>query len=80
MKILVLESSPNRHGSSNMLAGEFIRGAEEVGHRVQVVDVAHADIHPCSGCVACGYEGPCARRTTWNRSVKIFSRPICSFL
>lgn len=44
MKILVLESSPNRHGSSNMLAGEFIRGAEEAGHRVQVVDVAHADI------------------------------------
>lgn len=62
MKILVLESSPNRHGSSNMLAGEFIRGAEETGHRVQVVDVAHADIHPCSGCVACGYEGPCAQK------------------
>lgn len=62
MKILVLESSPNRHGSSNMLAGEFIRGAEEAGHRVQVVDVAHADIHPCSGCVACGYEGPCAQK------------------
>lgn len=62
MKILVLESSPNRHGSSNMLAGEFIRGAEEAGYRVQVVDVAHADIHPCSGCVACGYEGPCAQK------------------
>lgn len=62
MKILVLESSPNRHGSSNMLAGEFIRGAEAAGHRVQVVDVAHADIHPCSGCVACGYEGPCAQK------------------
>lgn len=62
MKILVLESSPNRHGSSNMLAAEFIRGAKEAGHRVQVVDVAHADIHPCSGCVACGYEGPCAQK------------------
>lgn len=62
MKILVLESSPNRHGSSNMLAAEFIRGAKEARHRVQVVDVAHADIHPCSGCVACGYEGPCAQK------------------
>ena len=28
MKILVLESSGNRKGSSNMLAGEFIRGAK----------------------------------------------------
>ena len=62
MNILVLESSPNRHGSSNMLASEFVRGAEEAGHSVQVVDVAHADIHPCSGCVACGYEGPCAQK------------------
>ena len=31
MKILVLEGSPNRHGSSNFLAEEFIRGAREAG-------------------------------------------------
>ena len=29
MKILVLKSSGNKHGSSNMLADEFIRGAKE---------------------------------------------------
>ncbi len=23
-----------------------------------MIDVCHADIHPCIGCVACGYEGP----------------------
>ena len=62
MKIIVLQGSPNRHGSSNTLAEEFIRGAEENGHTVQIVDVAHADIHPCSGCVACGYEGPCTQK------------------
>ena len=28
MRIVVLEGSPNRHGSSNMLADEFIRGAK----------------------------------------------------
>lgn len=31
MKILVLKSSGNKHGSSNMLADEFIRGAKEIG-------------------------------------------------
>ena len=38
MKIVVLEGSPNRNGSSNLLASEFVRGATESGHSVQVVD------------------------------------------
>lgn len=62
MKIIVLEGSPNQHGSSNMLADNFIRGAEEAGHTVKVIDAARADIHPCIGCIHCGYEGPCVQK------------------
>ena len=62
MKIVVLEGSPNKHSSSNMLANEFIRGAQEAGHTVQVIDAAHSDIHPCTGCIHCGYEGPCVQK------------------
>ena len=62
MNILVREGSPNRHGSSNLLADEFIRGAREAGHTVSVIDAAHADLHPCTGCVRCGYEGPCVQK------------------
>ena len=62
MNILILEGSPNRHGSSNLLADEFIRGAREAGHTVSVIDAAHADLHPCTGCVRCGYEGPCVQK------------------
>lgn len=62
MKIVVLEGSPNKHGSSNMLAENFIRGAEEAGHSVKVIDAAHGDIHPCTGCIHCGYEGPCVQK------------------
>ena len=47
MKIVVLEGSPNKDGSSNLLATKFIRGAKEGGHSVQVIDAAHEDIHPC---------------------------------
>ena len=61
MKITVLKSSPNTHGSSNLLADEFIRGAQESGHTVTVIDAAQADIHPCRGCIACGYNGPCVQ-------------------
>ena len=62
MKIVVLEGSPNKNGSSNMLANELIRGAQEAGHAVQVIDAAHSNIHPCTGCIHCGYEGPCVQK------------------
>lgn len=67
MKIVVLEGSPNKNGSSNLLAVEFIRGAKENGHSVQVVDAAHEDIHPCTGCIYCGYEGPCVQKDDVSR-------------
>ena len=62
MKIVVLEGSPNKNGSSNLLADELIRGAREAGHTVQVIDAAHSNIHPCTGCIRCGYEGPCVQK------------------
>lgn len=60
MKIAILRGSPCRNGSSNLLADQFIRGAKEGGHEIIDIDVAHADIHPCIGCKACGFHGkPC---------------------
>ena len=49
MNILVIQSSPHKNGSSNLLADNFIRGAEEKGHQVTVFDAARADLHPCLG-------------------------------
>lgn len=62
MKIVVLQGSPNKNGSTNLLVGEFIPGAQEAGHQVLAIDAAYSGVHPCTGCVACGYEGPCAQK------------------
>ena len=62
MQIIVLMGSPNRNGSTSILVDEFKRGAEEAGHLVEVIDVCHVNIQPCTGCVACGYEGPCVQK------------------
>ncbi len=62
MKIVMLEGSPNRQGSSNMLAGEFARGAKEAGHEVIAISAAYSDIRPCTGCVSCGYDGSCVQK------------------
>lgn len=70
MNILVLESSGNRKGSSNMLAEEFIRGARQSGHETEVFDVIHADIHPCLGCGRCGMDGPCVQQDDYETALK----------
>ena len=62
MNIVLLLGSPNRKGSSALLAECFRQGAQEAGHTVEMIDVAHADIHPCTGCIHCGYEGPCSQK------------------
>ena len=62
MKIVILLGIPNRNGSTHLLAECFRQGAQEAGHTVEIIDVAHADIHPCTGCIHCGYEGPCSQK------------------
>ena len=61
MRIIILMGSPNKKGSTSILVEEFKRGAEEANHSVEVIDVCQANVHPCTGCVACGYEGPCVQ-------------------
>ena len=62
MRIVILQGSPNRDGSTAMLVEEFAKGARIAGHQVQRIDVAHEDVAPCTGCVKCGYgAAPCAR-------------------
>lgn len=70
MKILVLKSSGNKEGSSNMLADAFIRGAKEKGHTITEYDVFRADIRPCSGCTRCGMDGPCVYKDDYEKTLK----------
>lgn len=41
MKIVILLGSPNRNGSTHLLAECFRQGAQEAGHTVEIIDVAH---------------------------------------
>ena len=70
MKILILESSGNIKGSSNMLADEFIRGAEENGHEVTICNVIRKNIKPCLGCGHCGMSGACVLKDDYENELK----------
>lgn len=84
MKITVLFASPNKNGSTAILVDNFKRGAEESGHTVEVLDVCKMNVHPCIGCVRCGYEGPCVqkddneiiRHTLLNTDMVVFATPL----
>ena len=62
MKITVLTGSPHKAGSSNLLAHEFITGAEKAGHSVTVLDAAHMRLNHCMGCDECKKAGKCFHR------------------
>lgn len=62
MKIIILMGSPNKNGSTSILAENFANGARDAGHTAQLIDVTRMNIHTCTGCVACGYEGPCVQK------------------
>lgn len=57
MKITLIQGSPHKQGSSNILAEQFQTGAEKAGHEVFVFDVAHARIAPCLACEHCHRTG-----------------------
>ena len=63
MKILMIEGSPHKNGTSNTIAAEFIKGAESAGQTVETVDAVRTKIGGCLGCIVCQPE-PCACRRT----------------
>ena len=87
MKILVLGGSPNKKGSTQILIDSFTQGAQEAGHTVTVLNVAHKNVRPCTGCIACGYDGPCVqkddmgeiRKAVLESDMLVFATPLYFF-
>ena len=52
MKIVILNGSPHLNGPTSDMAAAFGKGAEEAGHEVVSINVAHKNIR---GCMACEY-------------------------
>lgn len=57
MKITLLQGSPHKQGSSNILAEQFRAGAQSAGHKVVLFDTAQAQISPCRACEYCHTKG-----------------------
>lgn len=61
-RVLILSSSPRRHGNSSALCDQFMEGAIEASHQVEKVVLAEKKINYCTGCYACSGNGRCAQK------------------
>lgn len=57
--ILVISTSPRKHGNSDILADCFIKGAGEKGHNVEKITLIDKNIQFCKGCLVCQQMKPC---------------------
>lgn len=60
MKILGICLSPRKGGNSEILLGEAMRGAKELGAMTEFLTIRRMSIKPCNGCGDCVPEGICA--------------------
>lgn len=56
-KVLILSGSPRKGGNSDILCDEFLRGAQDAGHKAEKIRVAEKKVAPCSGCYYCSTNG-----------------------
>ena len=56
-KVLILSGSPRKGGNSDILCDEFLRGAQDAGHKAEKIRVAEKRVAPCSGCYYCSTHG-----------------------
>lgn len=62
MKILAISCSPRRGGNSDVLCGQFLKGAMERGHEAEKIRLAEKRLTPCAACYGCMKTGECVKK------------------
>lgn len=58
-RVVVISTSLRVRSNSDLLAEQFMKGAESAGHQVQKVELLGKQIEFCRGCFACAKLGRC---------------------
>lgn len=62
-RITVVTGSPRKGGNTDIMVKHFVKGAEEAGNTVTVVDAGRSKIGGCLGCEYCfSHEGECVQK------------------
>lgn len=58
-KVLTIETSPRKHGNTEIMAERFLEGAKEAGHETERISLYDQNLQFCRGCLACQTTGEC---------------------
>lgn len=59
MKVLGISTSPRRHGNTELLLDEVLRGAQDAGGEVEKIVLNDLKVAPCIECESCIEAGRC---------------------
>lgn len=61
-KILIISGSPRKNGNSDILCGQFEKGAAEAGNTVEKVNLRELKIGYCTACYGCRGTKACVQK------------------
>ena len=61
-KVLIISGSPRKNGNSDILCGQFEKGAREAGNIVEKVNLRELKIGYCKACYGCRGTGACVQK------------------
>lgn len=70
-KILLVQGGGRLRGNTTRLVEEFTKGAQEVGHQIEVVSLLKQEVKGCIGCNACRKGTPCVQEDGFNELIPI---------
>lgn len=65
-KVVIINSTPRKNGNSECLCKEFSRGAKDVGHEVEIINLREYNLKYCLGCYTCHKTGKCVHNDGMN--------------
>ncbi|MDE7230782.1 MAG: flavodoxin family protein [Oscillospiraceae bacterium] len=65
-KILIIQGGGRPNGNTARLVDAFSKGAEDAGHKVEIISLARNEVKGCLGCNACRYGKPCVQKDCFN--------------
>lgn len=60
--VLILSASPRKNGNSDILCHQFMKGAQEAGHKTEQIYLYDKKIGFCHACYACFKTGECVQQ------------------
>jgi multimeric flavodoxin WrbA len=62
MKVLAISASPRTDGNSDVLCDQFLKGAAEMGHETEKINLSGKKISPCVSCYGCIKTKTCVQK------------------